>query len=283
MPDRENLYHYTTIETLELILRNRTIRFNKLTNTDDLEESLTRDIGASGQYVFVSCWTPSDVESIPLWYMYSNKLKGVRIGLPLVPFKDYYRKMIEIPSSERVINEVKDVSKVGLRLYLPLDEMLSQEHTIVIGFNQFTTIDDLRVQYTTNEEILCSNVLKINSQSGSVDFGSIGAYKRECWRFQNEARYRLYAAPISFLKMYNTGNKDLESKKGIERIINQNPVNFDFKDLQIDDNDFAAMEIMLGPGVSDSQREKVDLLVNQYNPTARIVESELLGKVRVTK
>ena len=31
----EYLYHYTTVDTLELILKNKTIRFNPLTKMDD--------------------------------------------------------------------------------------------------------------------------------------------------------------------------------------------------------------------------------------------------------
>lgn len=34
------LYHYTTIDTLALILKNRTIRFNRLDKVDDLEEKV---------------------------------------------------------------------------------------------------------------------------------------------------------------------------------------------------------------------------------------------------
>lgn len=36
------LYHYTSIETLALILKNRTIRFNNLQNVDDPEEAETK-------------------------------------------------------------------------------------------------------------------------------------------------------------------------------------------------------------------------------------------------
>lgn len=56
------IYHYTSIDTLEKILSNRTIRFNNLNNVDDLEE---RFYSPYSKYVFVSCWTDSPVESIP--------------------------------------------------------------------------------------------------------------------------------------------------------------------------------------------------------------------------
>ena len=40
MENVEYLYHYTNIETLALILKNRTIRFNSLDRMDDLQKKL---------------------------------------------------------------------------------------------------------------------------------------------------------------------------------------------------------------------------------------------------
>lgn len=39
------IYHYTNIDTLALILKNRTIRFNRLDNVDDLEEGKAESLG----------------------------------------------------------------------------------------------------------------------------------------------------------------------------------------------------------------------------------------------
>ena len=38
MPDTEYLFHYTNVEALALILKNRTIRFSSLDRMDDLQE-----------------------------------------------------------------------------------------------------------------------------------------------------------------------------------------------------------------------------------------------------
>lgn len=46
------LYHYTTIDTLALILKNRTIRFNRLDKVDDLEEKVVFCVVNLGQYIF---------------------------------------------------------------------------------------------------------------------------------------------------------------------------------------------------------------------------------------
>ena len=80
------LYHYTSIESLALILKNRTIRLNSLTNMDDKQESQTQEGKVFGKSVFISSWTDDATESIPMWKMYTPSSAGVRIGLPPLPF-----------------------------------------------------------------------------------------------------------------------------------------------------------------------------------------------------
>jgi len=54
MGNTEYLYHYTSLETLALILKNRTIRFNSLDKMDDLQEKETADIKNIGQFFYIS-------------------------------------------------------------------------------------------------------------------------------------------------------------------------------------------------------------------------------------
>ena len=88
------LYHYTNINTLALILKNKTIRFNSLNRVDDLSEGLTNDLGEMGKYVFVSSWTETPEESIPFWKMYTKDMGGVRIRLKSSPFRTYLYMLI---------------------------------------------------------------------------------------------------------------------------------------------------------------------------------------------
>lgn len=87
-----------------------------------------------------------------------------------------------------------------------------------------------------------------------MEFGSIGKYKRECWSFQKEWRYRINAMPMSFKKMFEQGDHIAETKLGVERILNQEELKFEFIYLKIDDKSFKGLKITLGPGVNDSQR-----------------------------
>lgn len=75
------IYHYTTIETLELIFSNKTLRLNNLSNVDDMEEGQADIFGDMSKYVFVSSWTKDDLENIPLWQMYTPNMSGIRIKI----------------------------------------------------------------------------------------------------------------------------------------------------------------------------------------------------------
>lgn len=66
----QTLYHYTSLETLALILTNKSLCFNTLLNVDDIEEAETSDMGLFGKYVYVSCWTDEAQESIAMWQLY---------------------------------------------------------------------------------------------------------------------------------------------------------------------------------------------------------------------
>lgn len=64
------LYHYTSIETLALILKHKTIRFSRLDRVDDPDEYSFKEDGITpAHYCYVSCWTKNDNENLPQWYI----------------------------------------------------------------------------------------------------------------------------------------------------------------------------------------------------------------------
>jgi hypothetical protein len=90
----EKLHHYTDINTLSLILKNRTIRFNRLDRVDDVTEGESFKKLKLEKFFFVSCWTYDHNETLPQWNMYTPGMAGVRITLPPKMF-DY--KPIDFP------------------------------------------------------------------------------------------------------------------------------------------------------------------------------------------
>ena len=77
-----SLYHYTSIETLALILKYNSIRFNRADKVNDPTEAESSSLGSFKKGTFISCWTTNAEDTIPMWNMYSNNMKGIRIKMP---------------------------------------------------------------------------------------------------------------------------------------------------------------------------------------------------------
>jgi hypothetical protein len=146
------LYHYTSIENLALILKNKTICFNNLLNVDDIEEVETSDMGKFGKYINVSCWTEEKEESIPLWNLYTPNMRGVRIGLPKFPFKKYHFNK----GSYHLINDI--------------DTYINQEWEYSINCGSITPDQPIlvKIEYTEDDNLLkpiireCNNLSDLN-------------------------------------------------------------------------------------------------------------------------
>lgn len=197
------LYHYTSIETLALILKNKTICFNNLLNVDDKEEAKTQDMGNFGKYVNVSCWTEDSEESIPLWDLYTPNMKGVRIGLPRFPFKKYRFLAGEYNLAENVDT------------YIDLEWLYNTNCGGIIP--QMPLL--VKVEYTDDENKLFPKVRKCNDDeelrnyidngtknsgknlSVSYSLKELGIYKRSNWSFQKEWRYIITSSPIRIKEM----------------------------------------------------------------------------------
>ena len=76
------LYHYTSVETLKLILQNEKIRFKRIDLLNDPLEGNLQNFKNFRKFVFSSSWTAEKRDAIPMWKMYSD-LKGVRIRMPI--------------------------------------------------------------------------------------------------------------------------------------------------------------------------------------------------------
>lgn len=248
------LYHYTNINTLALILKNKTIKFSSLDKVDDLEESQTNDLGNFGKYCFVSCWTENEEESIPFWHMYTQNKEGVRIKLPSNPFKKYV-----IPKE---ITKTEDI----LTYFNPVN-LLTNNYFIQ------PFLDILRkVEYTDDISLLYPKVYFRTKKSTELDVTNLGKYKRTYWSFQKEWRYWFFVFPGTI--------EDLKTKNPINKWIENKDLPFDDYYLSIDDEAFKRMEIILGPNTNEGHQIIVESLIDKYNQNAKALDSSLKGKIR---
>lgn len=268
----EYLYHYTTIDTLALILKNHTIRFNSLDKMDDLQEQQTADIKNIGQFCYISSWTDDATESIPMWNMYASLNRGVRIKLRKNPFKVYKNKSSDIANSlnAKILDSNKDTFIPSI---IPLAEMFEGKFVSPQALGQNILH---KVAYTDDNEKLYPHLLEENGTQFTISLGNLGIYKNLHWAFQNEWRYILNIFPL------NLSQPPEKSLYDFQFIANQIRLGLarqaiPYYDMVIADEYFKEMEIILSPRLSAGNKIIAYSLIEKYNPTAKLSESCLAG------
>lgn len=277
------IYHYTNIETLALILSNKTIRFNRLDNVDDLEEGNLKSNGVLfSNYTFVSCWTENPEESIPLWKLYTKGNNGVRICLE----KDGMFKQYTLPSDNKY--GITPIPPHEMKYDFPIEEIFEQREyqlPIHLDYNSSNHGSFYRkIQYVENIESIAADALKgIKDKEGNpvgtlIAFNPLGTYKHKRWKFEEESRFVLNLLPGNPMAYsLNDMNEGLESM--VTNLSNNKNLPFKYYDKELRDDIFEDLEITLNPMIDESQRIILNALCDKFAPNAIIKESDLKGKV----
>lgn len=264
------IYHYTSIQTLALILKSQKIRFNRLDRVDDMEESIYGSGPTQtklGMYTFVSCWTKSSKENLALWNMYT-RYKGVRIGIDEMPF---------------VTHRVNDrfVSLLSSPMNFGPDYMISS------FVNEAKLFD---MEYVDDPQ---AEIQKLIHRAGTdgivVDIPRVGSFKRKEWEIQQESRFNLTVHPINMTgaaeelltkdspQAFNVLMKLFESLG--PSMASNRPISTTHIDIDLDPVKLADVEIMLGPLTSEADRIIVEALLKPFS-NATICDSVFKGKLR---
>lgn len=190
----EKIYHYCSIDTLEKILTNRTIRFSRFDNMDDQTETSGLPEMLKKLY-FLSCWVADSKEKIPQWAMYAPE--GVRIELPI---KWYKKHPIPVAGTEEFIEKLplednhpgKDIFypfpysdwwKPGNKYFIapPLDE--NEGFVVKVNYSD----DFLKLKKESWRTIEDGKSIEIIHPAAPIKF------KDFFWSFQEEIRFYLYA------------------------------------------------------------------------------------------
>ncbi len=242
------LYHYTTIESLALILNYKTMRFSSLETVDDLEEVEALDLKDYGKYWFIACYTKTKNEQIPIWNMYSKNGSGVRIRFD----NNLFDNLENQTSAICYINkELDDIAKYDIEFenkpynvdYTTIEKkirskILKEEKSPIVDENMDYIVDENGDRIIVIEE--------------TKDFSCIGVCKRTCWNFQKEVRYRLHIEPKDNQKLYNQQERlpDLPIK---------------YFDMPIKESILNNIVITLGYNINPGNRIIVEMLIQEYN------------------
>ena len=261
------IYHYTSLENLALILKHKTIRFNRLDRMDDpCEKTFLLNQVDWSPYTYVSCWTENPVESIPLWHMYTDRGKGVRIGIES-DFIDWDKQSIAFSAPSRQRHHKsgsKDSSGAfsvmfnPIRIYRPLSD------SVCYG----------KVEYASeNDYIEFEKSLGRVSQYMEIDEETmrryVGRFRKDKWSFQEETRFIIYAVP------YTSTDAVVSHEDFVNLIRIGMPNHVPFIDVHIKPEFLRDIEVTLGPSVSEGQAIMAKAILNKYAPNARMEFSSL--------
>lgn len=266
------LYHYASLDTLALILHNRTIRFSRLDKVDDPQEQRSADSQNLGKMKLVSCWTSSDEESVPMWREYAGAECGVRIQMKSYPFKQYSVSTESLCklSRDAVLNTYGG-SFDGL--HLPIEDFWDRSY----HFKEMARSVEMlhKVQYTNDKSLLFPEVIRSCGNGWiEADLSALGIHKATAWSYQKEWRYVLTGVPVGIASIIKG---DAEAvKKAAEVILDRcDPGIPSFYDLAISDEAFSSMKIVTSPKMSPGNRVILDALVQKYAPGIEVAKSTI--------
>jgi hypothetical protein len=259
------IYHYTSIETLALILQSKKIRFNSLKNVDDINEtqfSDENDLNLSS-YKLVSCWTSNEDENLAFWNMYTPNMRGVRIKIP--------RNLFQLYSfmSDEVIG-IQENSFIENSL-VPKNECFHEKYWILPFTDHFH-----KIEYTNDENLLRPKIFRTENENFTVKIGEIGKYKSKIWEFQKEVRFTLFVLPAK-----DAYGQTLHPLNDFQKIFTEKisvPIENYF--MPISDYAFENIEITLGPKCTFAEEIIVESLLQKYNPKAKILKNPFMGLIR---
>lgn len=260
------LYHYTSIDSLAMILSTKKIRFNALNQVDDLSEGKCKDYRFIGNYFFISSWTDIERESLPFWNMYTPVMKGVRIKMPTSLFNE----------NPIFTNEKQGLSVGFYKSIIPQDETFQSTYWIVPTQNEFLS----KVEYTDDSNKLYPTIRTISGDKFTISLNKIGSYKSMHWEFQSEWRFIIKIFPItSKAPTLNNSESDMISDS-LYSIQKGDKLPFSDYYVNINELKFKEMEILLGPKHSIADRIIVESLISKYNPEAKLDISDLHRKIK---
>lgn len=268
------LYHYTNLETLALILENRTIRLMPLTGVDDRQESMTADSSRIASFVFVSCWTDDSKESIPMWRMYASLEAGVRIALPSFPFEFYPLTANTIKAATGSLPKKPYHITQGIRSVIPPKDLYNGFYYAPSeqGINEILH----KVTYTDDTEKLYPRIVTRDTNQLHLWLTEIGVFKSTYWKFQKEWRYIVWSLPEDPLE------RKVPLFEQMLRIIeglNNGTLkpSFDYYDLKIREDALREIKVTLSPKMSGGNRVLAKTLLEKHGLLNALEESSLTG------
>ncbi|MEX2443152.1 MAG: hypothetical protein WD492_06090 [Alkalispirochaeta sp.] len=286
MPGQENLddhydsgyiHHYTSLESLALILSGRKIRFNRLDRVDDVVESAPIHGYDLAQFLYVSCWSDDKQESIQMWQL-TPGMSGVRISVPADMFQ---RKPLPKDAQLGVWTEP------GTESLFTYDELFRRDRWVLPLCNFWNAFYN-EVEYVSDPQVVREEhvTISLNQQTGSFSMQSAGPstiakYKGTEWAWQNEVRFVILATPGQ--SNVNTATLQNLPNRFATAVANHHAPEATSIDADLSDEAIERIKIRRGPLMSKGQRTLLESIIDRYAPNATVQDSRFTGKIRIPR
>ena len=252
----KSLYHYSSIESMALMLKNNSLRFTRLDTLNGVDESYAHNLPFANTAVFTSNWTSHSEESIPLWKMYTQNMEGVRIELPVNMF--IHRELPEVSAKGGFITPQKEAISIGRK-----GINLSYGSTKLQGPN--------KIHYSDEERFMHLGVLDKSDEKIAFNLYDLGLFKKKCWEFEQEWRFKIFAFPPEF---------ELTDDPYFSALANPEkyPIEVSYVDFPLEPGIFNEAEFTLGPNATEAQYLILESLIEKYAPKAKVKCSNLTVK-----
>ncbi len=255
------LYHYTTLDSLAMILSGRKIKFSLLSNLNDPLEGKNPDFKQAERLIYSSSWTAVSQDMLPMWNLYSA-LSGGRIKLP----SDMFDIKDTISQTEWLTGTIHSAT-----LRNPPYAKLNGDHngsSFVKHLSQITGPDEVR--YVNQGKVGKIPRLVWHGQTPigrlrNVELSHVGLTKSKVWEFEQEWRFRL-PFNISFSEPFGGFEGDLMEILNFQE-------GFVLVDLR--DDCFEQLEVTLGPKADKGTEIIVGALIEKFAPDAKCERSEI--------
>jgi hypothetical protein len=280
----ERIFHYTSVDSLEAILRSQKIRFTRLDHFDDVIEAQTHGGVGFGKYFFASSWTQDESESIPQWSMYGGNKEGVRIELPVKPFR---RIPLESIPGFTIAPGMECLSPLATR------ELFGKSYSIAPSMVYKDEFFQGPVEYVPNVAARwAAAITRTPDYSGRRmpalrinKMWDLVRLKSDTWRFQAEYRFFLFAMPM--VPPFEPDGTNLPTPEQIMSTSDAMQQNVDpiaiYIDVPLDPISLDHLVVRTGPLITETNRARVDALLRKFAPNATVVRSALENTIRHPK
>lgn len=171
--DRNQLYHYTSLDSLKKIFSNKSLRFNRIDRVNDRMEHNLFGEDELSHLVFVSCFSTEETESIPMWHLYGKNNNSLRL-------------MIELETPDFIKNFLDDQGKTITKPRYPLYREGEKNATCE---DWLYTISMKDIVYDI-DAIKCNPIRRECKDTNieMFDLTAMAAIKRKEWNYEHECR-----------------------------------------------------------------------------------------------